>query len=264
MIIDCHAHVSRKDWSSPKFLEEVIEPAMRASGGSIPATVYEGTDVPALMETYRAAGVDRVLFYAVAPREPRMYGRDPKTREIWASNNGRDWLGDDLPPETINVVKEGLDFGWPRCHAGDLVDPEFGKPRGCEGVAPPAITLQAHSAPLGLAFYSGDRFPAEYRGNLFVAYHGSWNRSVPTGYKVVRVPFKDGRPVGGYANFMVGFWTSGRSPAEVWGRPAALAVTKDGALLVADDTGGTIWRVGYAGTPRQTGTPGDTTGTMRR
>lgn len=104
-----------------------------------------------------------------------------------------------------------------------------------------------HSSLLDLVFYQADQFPAAHKGSLFVALKGSWNRSVPTGYKIVRVPFKNGRPEGHYENFAVGFWASGEQRAEVWGRPAALAVAKNGALLVADDTGGTIWRIAYTG-----------------
>jgi glucose/arabinose dehydrogenase len=107
------------------------------------------------------------------------------------------------------------------------------------------VLFQAHSSALDLAFYEGDQFPVEYRGDAFVALRGSWNRSEPSGYKIVRVHFKDGRPDGSYENFMTGFWVSGTERAEVWGRPAALAMMKDGSLLVADDTGGTIWRVSY-------------------
>ena len=103
---------------------------------------------------------------------------------------------------------------------------------------------------LDLVFYDGDQFPAEFKGQPFVALKGSWNRSQPTGYKVVRVPFKDGRPEGYYENFATGFWASGENRAEVWGRPAALAVAKDGSLLVADDTGGTIWRISFTGNQR--------------
>src|SRR6202030_1688898 len=106
---------------------------------------------------------------------------------------------------------------------------------------------RAHSSVLDFVFYDGAQFPAEYKGNAFVALKGSWNRAEPTGYKVVRVPFKDGRPEGYYENFVTGFWASGERRAEVWGRPAALAVTRDGTLLVADDTGGTIWRIAYTG-----------------
>ena len=100
---------------------------------------------------------------------------------------------------------------------------------------------------MDLVFYDGEQFPAQYRGDAFVALKGSWNRSEPAGYKVVRVRFKDGRPDGSYENFVTGFWVSGQHRAEVWGRPAALAVMKDGSLLIADDTGGTIWRVSYKG-----------------
>jgi glucose/arabinose dehydrogenase len=126
----------------------------------------------------------------------------------------------------------------------------------------PDLLFEAHSSAMDLVFYTGEQFPSEYRGSAFVALKGSWNRSEPTGYKVVRVPFRDGRPEGSYENFAAGFWISGRSPAEVWGRPAALAVARDGSLLIADDTGGTIWRVAYSAPPRQSGKPSsDTTGT---
>jgi glucose/arabinose dehydrogenase len=107
----------------------------------------------------------------------------------------------------------------------------------------------AHSSLLDLVFYESDQFPAEYKGSLFVALKGSWNRSLPTGYKIVRVRFKDRRPEGWHENFATGFWASGQQRAEVWRRPAALAVAKDGSLLVADDTGGTIWRISYNGPP---------------
>ena len=114
---------------------------------------------------------------------------------------------------------------------------------------------------MDIVFYEGEQFPGEYKGDAFVALKGSWNRSEPTGYKVVRVPFKDGKPQGYYQNFVTGFWVSGQNRAEVWGRPAALAVAKDGALLIADDTGGTIWRIAYSGPKQRTGQqPGTTTG----
>jgi glucose/arabinose dehydrogenase len=168
----------------------------------------------------------------------------PVTGDVWATNNGRDWLGDDLPPETINVVKEGADFGWPRCHAGDLVDPEFGGESGCSGVTAPALKMQAHSAPLGLAFYTGSVFPEPYRGDLFVAFHGSWNRSAPTGYKVVRVHFAaDGSP-GAPEDFATGFLDADRT---MHGRPVGLATGPDGALYISDDKGGYIYRVSYVG-----------------
>lgn len=168
----------------------------------------------------------------------------PATGEVWATNNGRDWLGDDLPPETVNIVKEGSDFGWPRCHAGDLADPEFGGDSGCRGVTAPAIKMQAHSAPLGLAFYTGTAFPEPYHGDLFVAFHGSWNRSVPTGYKVVRVHFAAKGSPGSPEDFATGFLEPDRT---MHGRPVGLAVGPDGALYVSDDKGGFVYRISYAG-----------------
>jgi glucose/arabinose dehydrogenase len=129
----------------------------------------------------------------------------PGSAEIWATNNGRDLLGDDQPPETVNAISgPGLDFGWPRCHAGRISDPEFGGGRGCDGVAAPAVEMQAHSAPLGLSFGAATQFPAPYRSGLFVAFHGSWNRSEPTGYKVVFIPL-DGAKAGAVQDFATGW-----------------------------------------------------------
>ena len=167
----------------------------------------------------------------------------PGTDELWATNNGRDILGDDLPPETINLVRQGDDFGWPRCHAGRIVDPDFGEAGACAGVALPEVEMQAHSAPLGLAFYAGVQFPPEFHGDLFVAFHGSWNRSVPTGYKVVRIPMQDGRP-GPVEDFAVG-WL--KADGNAWGRPVDVITGADGSLFVSDDDGGRIWRIFYAG-----------------
>jgi glucose/arabinose dehydrogenase len=164
----------------------------------------------------------------------------PGTDELWATNNGRDMLGDDLPPETINLARQGDNFGWPRCHAGRISDPEFGGPDACQGVAAPAVEMQAHSAPLGLAFYTGSIFPEEYRGDLFVAFHGSWNRSVPTGYKIVRIPFENGTP-GAVRDFAVG-WLVGD---VAWGRPVDVITAPDGGLFVSDDGSGRIYQILY-------------------
>ncbi|HKZ69833.1 MAG TPA: PQQ-dependent sugar dehydrogenase [Anaerolineales bacterium] len=169
----------------------------------------------------------------------------PETGELWASNNGRDLMGDDTPPETVYLVKEGADYGWPRCHAGDIVDPEFGFEGACNGVGRPVIEMQAHSAPLGLAFYTGTTFPLEYHGDLFVAFHGSWNRSQPTGYKVVRVPMEGSAPSGLVEDFAWGWIDEGND--DVSGRPVGLAVGPDGALYVSDDKGGFIYRISYSG-----------------
>jgi len=168
----------------------------------------------------------------------------PRSGELWATNNGRDWLGDDQPPETLYVVTGGMDAGWPRCHAGRIVDPEFGAEGACQGVAAPVVEMEAHAAPLGLAFYDGDQFPAEYRGSLFVALHGSWNRSEPVGYKVVRIPLdEDGRPAGRVLDFATGWLLDDGD--TVPGRPAGVVVAPDGSLLVSDDKAGLVYRIRY-------------------
>jgi glucose/arabinose dehydrogenase len=172
----------------------------------------------------------------------------PDTQELWATHNGRDWLGDDLPPEEIvNVVVQGGDYGWPYCY-GDRVsnpEPEYNDPERCVDTISPAITDTAHSAPLGCAFYTGDQFPEEYRGDFFVAYHGSWNRSDPTGYKVVRVEVEKGKPVGITA-FVTGFLPP---EGKALGRPVDILVDTDGSLLVSDDSGGRVFRIRYVGSP---------------
>ncbi|HUV89688.1 MAG TPA: sorbosone dehydrogenase family protein, partial [Anaerolineae bacterium] len=167
----------------------------------------------------------------------------PGTVELWATNNGRDWLGDDQPPETVYHVREGDNAGWPYCHSGRIVDPDYGGPTACEGVVAPAVEMQAHSAPLGLTFYSGTQFPEEYQGDLFVAFHGSWNRAVPTGYKVVRIPLQDGQ-AGQVQDFATG-WL--RANGSQWGRPVDVLTGGDGSLFVSDDSGGSIYRIFYAG-----------------
>jgi glucose/arabinose dehydrogenase len=161
-----------------------------------------------------------------------------KTGELWATNNGRDWLGDDFPPETLLVVRGGAHYGWPYCNGKRVPDPDFGRPDFCKTVALPTVEIQAHSAPLGLAFYAGEAFPAEYRGDLFVALHGSWNRSAPTGYKVIRIPIRDGKP-GAPQDFATG-WLQG---ARAWGRPVDVITGRDGALYVSDDRAGVIYRI---------------------
>jgi glucose/arabinose dehydrogenase len=167
----------------------------------------------------------------------------PGSDELWATNNGRDWLGDDLPPETVYRVREGDDAGWPYCHSGRITDPDYGSPDACDGILAPAIEMQAHSAPLGLTFYTGQQFPEEYHGDMFVAFHGSWNRTIPTGYKVVRIPMRDGDP-GPVQDFATG-WL----PADgtQWGRPVGVLTASDGSLFVSDDAGGVIYRIFYTG-----------------
>jgi glucose/arabinose dehydrogenase len=167
----------------------------------------------------------------------------PDTGELWATNNGRDLMGDELPPETIYVVEAGADYGWPYCHSGDIVDPDLGFEGACEGVEKPVVEMQAHSAPLGLTFYTGEMFPSEYRGDLFIAFHGSWNRSVPTGYKIVRLPFREGEPAAAVEDFATG-WLD-QETGDASGRPVDVLVGAEGALYVSDDKGGFIYRIIY-------------------
>jgi glucose/arabinose dehydrogenase len=172
---------------------------------------------------------------------------NPATGALWANNNDRDDIGgsdqtvtDNLPPEHLNILKDGKWYGWPQCFLPGKPNPEYAG-ADCSGVEPPVLTVQAHSAPLGLAFYTGTMFPAEYRGDAFMTYHGSWNRSVPTGAKVVRVRVLNGQPVSS-EDFISGWQLADGSR---WGRPVAVLMAADGALLVSDDGGGRIWRVTY-------------------
>jgi glucose/arabinose dehydrogenase len=175
----------------------------------------------------------------------------PKTNTIWVTENGRDWMGDDLPPERIyDLGADGGDFGWPYCYGDRIPDPNFTKAgdNRCQSVVRPKVQMQAHSAPLGLAFYEGTMFPPEYRNSLFVAYHGSWNRSLPTGYKVVRVKLDDkGQPIGGDEDFITGWLAPGETKRGRWmGRPVGIVFGADGSMYLSDDAGGYIYRITYA------------------
>jgi len=174
----------------------------------------------------------------------------PGTDDLYVTVNERDGLGDGLVPDYFTRIQAGDFFGWPYAYIGPHPDPNFGakRPDLVAKAKIPDLLFQSHSAPLGFVFYEGDQFPKDYKGDAFVALHGSWNAAKPTGYKVVRIKFANGRPAGGYEDFLTGFWDGTSSPAQVWGRPAGLLVAKDGSLLVADDPGKTIWRVRYVGT----------------
>ena len=194
-----------------------------------------------------AAGGSGQTTVATGLRNPVGIDFHPDTGELYVVVNERDGLGDGLVPDYFTRVREGEFFGWPYAYIGPNPDPDYGD-REAELIASavvPDVLFQSHSAPLGLVFYDGGMFPEVYRGDAFVALHGSWNASQPTGYKVVRVPFENGRPQGWYENFAVGFWSKGRSPARVWGRPAGLAIARDGSLLIADDVDQSIWRISY-------------------
>ena len=169
---------------------------------------------------------------------------DPKTRELWFTSNGRDWLGDDAPPDTLNhAARAGQHFGYPYCHAGTIADPEFGAKRPCNAFTPPAQPLGPHVAALGMRFYAGTQFPERYRGQIFIAEHGSWNRSRKIGYRVTLVRIDGARKPIAYETFAEGWLQDERA----WGRPADVAVAPDGSLMVSDDTAGAIYRIRYRG-----------------
>ena len=170
----------------------------------------------------------------------------PGSGDLWCAVNERDGLGDNLPPDFATRVAEGAFYGWPWYYIGSHEDPRHAgqRPDLAGKATVPDVLFDAHSAPLGITFYEGGQFPADFKGSAFVAFHGSWNRAKRTGYKVVRLIIKDGKPTGVYEDFLTGFVAD---PIRVWGRPVDVAVTKDGALLVTDDEGGAIWRVTYQG-----------------
>jgi glucose/arabinose dehydrogenase len=168
----------------------------------------------------------------------------PVTRQLWFTDNGRDMLGDDVPPCELNrVSREGQHFGFPFCHGADVVDPEFGALGQCAAAVAPVQSLGAHVAPLGLKFYSARQFPAEYRGSVFIAEHGSWNRSEKSGYRITRVKLDGDRAIG-YEEFATG-WL--RPDGKVAGRPVDLLVLADGSMLVSDDLAGVIYRIAHTG-----------------
>ena len=167
----------------------------------------------------------------------------PTTDDLWFTDNGRDMMGDDTPPCELNhAPRAGLHFGFPYCHGGDILDPRYGKDRDCKDYRPPVQRLGPHVAPLGVKFYTGQMFPPEYRNQLFIAEHGSWNRSKKIGYRVTLVRLDGDRAVS-YEPFAYG-WLQGQS---VSGRPVDLIVKEDGALLVSDDFAGKVYRISYIG-----------------
>ena len=169
----------------------------------------------------------------------------PTSGDLWFTDNGRDMLGDDVPPCELNVAtKKGLHFGYPYCHGGTIKDPEFGSKRACTEFTPPAQNLGAHVAPLGLKFYTGTMFPAEYKNQIILAEHGSWNRSKKSGYKLSLVKLEGGKAVS-YQPFATGWMDE--ATQKVWGRPVDVLLLKDGSMLVSDDQANVIYRITYKG-----------------
>ncbi|MBT5373692.1 MAG: sorbosone dehydrogenase [Rhodospirillaceae bacterium] len=183
--------------------------------------------------------------FATGLRNPVGIAFYPGSDDLYVVVNERDGLGDGLVPDYLTGLKDGGFYGWPYAYIGPNPQPKFAgrRPDLVKKTLTPDLLFHSHSAPLGLAFYNHDSFGEAWRGDAFVALHGSWNAAVPQGYMVVRVPFENGQPAGGYEAFLTGFWIEGEETAGVWGRPAGLAVAADGSLLVADDLGGKIWRV---------------------
>ena len=170
----------------------------------------------------------------------------PGTNVLWAAVNERDELGDDVPPDYLTSVQQGGFYGWPYAYYGQNEDPRFKgqRPDLVQKSIKPEVSLGPHTSSMGLAFYAKEAFPQKYRGGAFVGQHGSWNRSAFSGYKVVFVPFANGKPSGNYEDFLTGF-IADEAKSEVYGRPVGVAVAADGSLLVADDGGNIIWKVSY-------------------
>jgi glucose/arabinose dehydrogenase len=202
----------------------------------------------------RPDGSQRAV-YALGLRNTIGFAWQPQTGELWGMDHGSDWRGDDQPPEELNRLQAGANYGWPFCYGDRQVDEHLSaEPPGtsratyCRQTQAPVLVYQAHSAPMAMVFYQASQFPEEYRGDAFVAMRGSWNRKPAVGYKVVRIRFANGQPQG-FEDFVSGFLIgNGR---EQFGRPVGLTVTRDGSLLVSDDTNGVIYRIAYVPTVRQ-------------
>jgi glucose/arabinose dehydrogenase len=207
-----------------------------------PCNICQRPDPYASITRIKPDGSGREMF-ARGVRNTMGFDWHPRTRQLWFTDNGRDMLGDDVPSDELNHAPEaGLHFGYPFCHAGEITDPEFGAQKPCSGLRPPARKLGPHVAALGMRFYTGSQFPPEYREQIFIAEHGSWNRSKKIGYRLSLVRL-DGDRVTSYETFADG-WLQGQ---EEWGRPVDVLVMPDGALLVSDDKAGAIYRIAYEG-----------------
>ena len=179
--------------------------------------------------------------YAHGVRNSVGFDWNPLTSELWFTDNGRDNLGDNIPPDELNYAPQpNMNFGFPYCHGGDIPDPEFGSQHNCSEFTAPAIKLGPHVASLGMRFYTGNMFPPEYKNQIFIAEHGSWNRSIPIGYRISLVRLSGNRAIS-YEVFADG-WLQGSTP---WGRPVDVQVMPDGSLLVSDDFAGAVYRISY-------------------
>ncbi len=220
------------------------------SNGSSCNACSEGNPEHATIVQVKPDGSSRGI-YANGLRNTLGWAWHPKTGDLWGMDHGSDWRGDDQPPEELNRIEQGKNYGWPYCYGNKNVDrylatnpPGRTKAEFCAASTAPVLTYQAHSAPIAMVFYTGDKFPAEYQNSAFVTMHGSWNRTEPTGYNVVWVRFVNGQPVE-FSDFLSGFLLEDQR--AFFGRPAGLLVTQDGSLLVSDDVGGTVYQIRYTG-----------------
>ncbi len=221
--------------------------------GKLYVSVGSASNVSAGEEPIRAAvsvydpDGKNFRIFASGLRNPVGLAFNPTTKELWSAVNERDGLGDELVPDYVTSVKDGAFYGWPFAYIGQNEDPrrKGENPEAVKKTIVPDVLVASHSAALGLVFYDGKMFPDEYKGDAFSALHGSWNRQKLTGYKIIRIRFKNGKPVGNmYEDFLTG-WLPDENGSEVWGRPVGLLVAADGAMLICDDGANKIWRVSY-------------------
>ncbi len=218
---------------------------MYVTVGSESNVSVEANPMRATITEYNPDGSGKRTF-ASGTRNPIGLAWLPGTRTMWAAVQERDRLGDDLAPDYVTEIRDGGFYGWPYAYAGGIEDPRHKgeRPDLVAKTITGDVLIQAHSAILGLVFYEGKMFPKEYTGDAFVALHGSWNRTKRTGYKIIRIRFKNGKPVGGYDDFITG-WMLSPDNRDVWGRPVGLLVLPDGSMLITDDGANKIWRVTY-------------------
>ena len=223
---------------------------MYVSVGSEGNVEIDSDPLRAAITEFNPDGSGRRTF-ASGLRNPVWMAWEPVTGALWSVVNERDGLGDDLVPDFATRVDDGAFYGWPYAYIGPNPDPRrTERPDLVAKTVVPSLLIQSHSAPLGIVFYSGNQFPAAYRGRAFVALHGSWNRSKRTGYKIISIPMSNGKPTGGYDDFVAG-WSMDENSSDVWGRPVGLLVLPDGSLLISDDGAEKIWRVTYTPVERR-------------
>ena len=231
----------KEDWHGWKFIAFGPDGKLYVPVGA-PCNVCQPTDP--VFESLTRMNADGTGFeiYAKGIRNTVGFSWQPQTKELWFTDNGRDMLGDDIPSDELNhAPRKGMHFGFPYCHQGDILDPEFGKGKNCADYTAPVLKLGAHVASLGMRFYNGSMFPSKYKNQIFIAEHGSWNRTKKVGYSVMTVRLENNKAVQ-YLPFATG-WLDGNE--NVSGRPVDVEIAPDGALFVSDDQGGVIYRISY-------------------